>query len=208
MAAKAALRLVAPAPEKQTVRPGRKPNAELRTREYLTEPEVERLIKAASANRHGHRDAALILIMFRHGLRASEACALRWADVDLERGKMHVRRIKNGDPSVHPLSGRELRALRRLKREQKPASPFVFTSERGSPFTRDGIAKLVARAGVEAGFDYAVHPHQLRHACGYKLANDGTDTRTIQAYLGHRSIQHTVRYTALAPDRFNGLWRD
>jgi type 1 fimbriae regulatory protein FimB/type 1 fimbriae regulatory protein FimE len=146
--------------------------------------------------------------MFRHGLRVSEAGALRWADVDLERGNVHVRRVKNGDPSVHPLSGRELRALRRLKREQEPASPFVFNSERGSPFTRDGIAKFVARAGGEAGFDHAVHAHMLRHACGYKLANDGTDTRTIQAYLGHRSIQHTVKYTALAPDRFNRLWRD
>jgi type 1 fimbriae regulatory protein FimB/type 1 fimbriae regulatory protein FimE len=208
MAAKTVLRLVAPAHEKQTVRVGRKPNAELRTREYLTEPEVERLIKAASGNRHGHRDATLLLVMFRHGLRASEACTLHWADVDLEHGKLHVRRLKNGDPSVHPLSGRELRALRRLKREQAPASPFVFTSERGSPFTRDGIAKLVGRAGADAGFDHAVHPHQLRHACGYKLANDGTDTRTIQAYLGHRSIQHTVRYTALAAGRFNGLWRD
>jgi type 1 fimbriae regulatory protein FimB/type 1 fimbriae regulatory protein FimE len=192
----------------QTVRPGRKPNAKLPTREYLTEAEVERLIKAASGNRHGHRDGTLLLVMFRHGLRVSEAIALRWADVDLERGNMHVRRVKNGDPSVHPLSGRELRALRRLKREQEPASPFVFTSERGSPFTRDGIAKLVTRAGVEAGFDHAVHAHMLRHACGYKLANDGTDTRTIQAYLGHRSIQHTVKYTALAPDRFNRLWRD
>jgi len=95
-----------------------------------------------------------------------------------------------------------------LKREQESASPFVFTSERGSPFTRDGIAKRVARAGVEARFDHAVHAHMLRHACGYKLANDGTDTRTIQAYLGHRSIQHTVKYTALAPSRFNKLWRD
>ena len=208
MSAKPALRIVSPANEMRTVRLGRKANAELRTREYLTEAEVERLIKAASGNRYGHRDATLLLVLFRHGLRASEACTLRWADMDLEHGKLHVRRLKNGDPSVHPLSGRELRALRRLKREQEPASPFVFTSERGSPFTRDGIGKLVARAGIEAGFDSAVHPHQLRHACGYKLANDGTDTRTIQAYLGHRSIQHTVKYTALAPDRFNGLWRD
>jgi type 1 fimbriae regulatory protein FimB/type 1 fimbriae regulatory protein FimE len=150
----------------------------------------------------------LLLVMFRHGPRASEACSLCWADIDLERGNVHVRRIKNGDPSVHPLAGRELRALRRLKREQKPTSPFVFISERGSPFTRDGVGKLVARAGVEAGFDHAVHPHQLRHACGYKLANKGTDTRTIQAYLGHRSIVHTVKYTALAADRFDRLWRD
>jgi type 1 fimbriae regulatory protein FimB/type 1 fimbriae regulatory protein FimE len=138
----------------QTVRTGRKPNARLRTREYLTEAEVEQRIKAVSRNRHGQRDATLLLVIFRHGLRTSEACALRWADVDLEPGNAHVRRVKNGVPRAHPLSGRELRALRRLKRKQEPASPFVFTSERGSPFTRDGIVKLVARAGVEAGSDH------------------------------------------------------
>jgi type 1 fimbriae regulatory protein FimB/type 1 fimbriae regulatory protein FimE len=97
----------------QTVRGGRKPNVRLRTREYLTEPEVERLIKATSGNRHGQRDATLLLVIFRHGLRASEVCALCWADVDLEQGNVHVHRVKNGDPSMHPLSGRELRALRR-----------------------------------------------------------------------------------------------
>ncbi|MGB9056027.1 MAG: tyrosine-type recombinase/integrase, partial [Pseudolabrys sp.] len=110
--------------------------------------------------------------------------------------------------SVHPLSGRELRALRRLKREQDPASPFMFTSERGSPFTTAGFRKMVARLGVAAHFDFPVHPHMLRHACGYKLANDGVDTRSLQAYLGHKNIQHTVRYTELAPTRFKHFWRD
>ncbi|MGB8488707.1 MAG: tyrosine-type recombinase/integrase, partial [Xanthobacteraceae bacterium] len=110
--------------------------------------------------------------------------------------------------SIHPLSGRELRALRRLKRDQDPASPFMFTSERGSPFTTAGFRKMVARLGVAARFDFPVHPHMLRHACGYKLANDGVDTRSLQAYLGHKNIQHTVRYTELAPTRFKHFWRD
>ena len=117
-------------------------------------------------------------------------------------------RVKGSAEFVHPLSGRELRALRRLKRDQDPASPFIFTSERGAPFTTAGFRKMVARLGVAAHFDFPVHPHMLRHACGYKLANDGVDTRSLQAYLGHKNIQHTVRYTELAPTRFKHFWRD
>ena len=136
--------------------PRRVPNAELRTREYLTEPEVERLIKAAKASRHGQRDATMILLAFRHGLRAAEIVDLRWDQVDLGRNTcLHVRRVKNGLPSVHPLQGDEMRALRTLKRE----STFVFVSERGTPFTRAGFAKMVARLGQEAKFKFGVHPH-------------------------------------------------
>ena len=131
--------------------------------------------------------------------------------LDQETGKehalLHVRRLKNGNPATHPLTGRELRALRRLQREQEK-SPFVFISERGAPFTRRGFQAMVKRAGEAADFDMKLHPHMLRHACGFKLANEGVDTRTIQAYLGHKSIQHTVRYTELAPTRFKSLFRD
>jgi integrase len=201
------LQLVAPTNEKRTVAPRRRPNTDYRTREYLTEIEVEKLIAAAGDNRHGHRDATMILIAFRHGLRASELVGLRWDQIDFEGGVLHVARRKRGTPSTQPISGRELRALRRLKREAKP-SPFVFVSERGSPFSVAGFQKLVARAGVASGFAFQLHPHMLRHACGFKLANDGVDTRSLQAYLGHRSIQHTVRYTELAPGRFKGFWRD
>jgi type 1 fimbriae regulatory protein FimB/type 1 fimbriae regulatory protein FimE len=176
----------------------------LRTREYLTEFEVNRLIKAAKANRHGHRDATMILLAFRHGLRAAELVDLRWDQVDLGRNAcLHVRRVKNGMASVHPLQGDEMRALRALKRE----SSFVFVSERGTPFTRAGFAKMVARLGQEAKFKFGVHPHMLRHACGYALANRGHDTRALQAYLGHKNIQHTVRYTELSPTRFKDFWR-
>ena len=121
---------------------------------------------------------------------------------------VHVRKLKNGSPATHPLTGKELRALRRLQREQDTKSPFVFTSERGAPFSRRGFQAMVERAGKATGFDMKIHPHMLRHACGFKLANDGVDTRTIQAYLGHKSIQHTVRYTELAPTRFKSLFRD
>ena len=197
-----------PTNEKFTVRlPRRKPNAEYRSREHLTEREVERLIEAVKSNRQGHRDATMVLIAFRHGLRVAEVVDLRWEQVDLENALLHVRRLKNGSPATHPLTGRELRALRRLQREQ-PKSPFVFISERGTPFSKRGFQALVERAGEAAGFDMKIHPHMLRHACGFKLANDGVDTRTIQAYLGHKSIQHTVRYTELAPTRFKSLFRD
>ena len=183
-------------------------SAEYRSREHLTEREVGQLIEAMKGNRWGHRDAAMVLMAFRHGLRASELVDLRWDQVDLEHGLLHVRRLKKGTPATHPLTGRELRAMRRLQREQDLKSPFVFTSERGTPFTKRGFQAMVERAGEAAGFDMKIHPHMLRHACGFKLANDGVDARTIQAYLGHKSIQHTVRYTELAPSRFKSLFRD
>lgn len=187
--------------------PRRRTNAERRVREYLTPDEVERLIEAARKfGRHGHRDASLILIAYRHGLRVSELIALRWDQIDLKGGTLHVSRLKRGSPSVHPLRGPELRALRRLKRDY-PAGPYVFVTERGGPMTDSNVRKLIARAGVAAALP-PTHPHQLRHACGFKLANDGHDTRAIQQYLGHRNITHTTRYTELASDRFMKFWKD
>ena len=205
--AKAHLRLVSPATVKRTVTPKRPANAKLRTREYLTEAEVERLMTAAKGNRYGHRDATMALVAYRHGLRASELVDLRWEQVDFRTASLHVRRVKQGSPSVHPVLGDELRALRRLQRDQEPKSPFVFTSERGAPFTTAGFARMIERAGIEAKFGFKAHPHMLRHACGYALANKGHDTRALQAYLGHRNIQHTVRYTELSPTRFKDFWR-
>ncbi|HRF09999.1 MAG TPA: tyrosine-type recombinase/integrase [Xanthobacteraceae bacterium] len=206
--AKPHLKLVAPAIENRTVRPRRRPNSELRTREYLTETEVERLIETAKGNRHGHRDATMILLAYRHGLRAAELTDLRWDQVDFAKATLHVRRVKRGTPSTHPVQGDELRALRRLQREQEPKSPFVFTSERGAPFTTAGFARMVERAGSAAKLGFGAHPHMLRHACGYALANRGHDTRALQSYLGHVNIQHTVRYTELSATRFKSFWRD
>jgi integrase len=205
--ANAHLKLIAPITKKRTVPPKRAKNSELRTREYLTEHEVEALMAAARQNRYGHRDATMILIAFRHGLRASELVDLRWDQVDFQRAVLHVRRAKQGTPSVHPLTGSEMRALRRLQRESE-TSPFVFVSERGAPFTTAGFARMMERATGVAKLKLKVHPHMLRHACGFALANLGHDTRALQAYLGHRNIQHTVRYTDLAPDRFKHFWKD
>ena len=185
-------------------------NAELRAREYLTPDEVERLTKAArdGHGRYAHRDATLILIAFRHGLRAAEVADLEWSQVELGRSaSLHVRRLKNGKPSVHPLRGDEIRALRELRR-QFPNSAFVFATERGGPFTSAAVNRLNKRIGVRAKLPFPVHAHMLRHACGYALANAGHDTRALQDWLGHRNIQHTVRYTELSPTRFKDFWRD
>jgi integrase len=205
---KSHLKLVTPTAKKRTVAPRRRRNGDLRTREYLTEAEVERLMEAARGNRYGHRDATMILVAYRHGLRVSELVDLRWDQVDSRTATLHVRRVKQGTPSTHPIVGDELRALRRLQREQEPKSPFVFTSERGAPFTSAGFARMLERAGIEAKFGFKPHPHMLRHACGYALANRGHDTRALQAYLGHKNIQHTVRYTELSPTRFKNFWRE
>jgi integrase len=201
------LRLVSPTTEKRTVAPARRANAAYRTREYLTETEVGRLMEAAKDNRHGHRDATMVLVTYRHGLRASELTDLCWDQVDFATATLHVRRAKRGTPATHPIRGDEMRALRKLQREQEPKSPYVFTSERGAPFTTAGFAGMVERAGEAAGFKFKAHPHMLRHACGFALASAGHDTRALQAYLGHRNIQQTVRYTELAPDRFKDFWR-
>jgi type 1 fimbriae regulatory protein FimB/type 1 fimbriae regulatory protein FimE len=201
------LRIVAPATENRTVITRRRKNADLRTREHLSAEEVERLIEAAKDNRHGHRDGLMVLLTFRHGLRAVEVCDLRWEQVDFKTAILRVRRVKNGTPATHPLTSREMRALRRHQRESRP-SPFVFVSERGAPLTAPGFSRMVERAAAAANLGIKAHAHMLRHACGYKLANDGIDTRSLQAYLGHRNIQNTTRYTALAPDRFKEFWKD
>jgi integrase len=196
-------------PDKGVPAQHRPKNAELRAREYLTPDEIARLIKAArdGHGRYGHRDAALILIAFRHGLRAAEVADLEWSQVELGRSaSLHVRRLKNGKPSVHPLRGDEVRALRELRR-QFPDSAFVFATERGGPFTSAAVNRLIKRIGARAKMPFPVHAHMLRHACGYALANAGHDTRALQDWLGHKNIQHTVRYTELSPTRFKDFWR-
>ena len=185
----------------------RKPrNLDVRGREYLLADEVEAMMAAAGkVGRHGQRDKTLILLMYRHGFRVSEVNSLRWHQVDLKRGHIHVHRRKHGKPSVHPIYGDEMRALRQVQRGY-PDTPYVFVSERKSPLSERIIHQIVARSGQLAGLDFPTHPHMLRHGCGYYLAAKGIDTRTIQDYLGHRNIQHTVKYTELAPGRFQGLW--
>src|SRR5215475_8915178 len=164
--------------------PRRQRNSDLRPREYLTPAEVETLITTARRRgRYGHRDATMILLAFRHGLRVAELVALTWDQVDFGQGLLHVARLKHGVPSVHPLGGEEIRALRRLRREQ-PEGRHLFQTERDAPMTPAGFRKTLARIGEASALAFPVHPHMLRHACGFKLANDGQDTRMLQHYLG------------------------
>jgi len=195
----------APSP---SIPPRRQSNRARRTREYLTPAEVEKLLQASGkVGRHGARDRTLILLAYRHGLRVSELVTMRWEQIDFKAGSVHVNRLKNGLASTHPIRGVELRALRELRRAY-PDSPYVFVTEREGPMTPATARKLIARAGELAKLPFPIHPHMLRHACGYKLASEGQDTRSIQQYLGHKNITHTVRYTELSPERFKGFWKD
>jgi type 1 fimbriae regulatory protein FimE len=187
--------------------PRRQPNRVVRQREYLSAHEIENLRKAArKTGRHGQRDDTLILMLFRHALRASEAAALRWEQIDFKQGLLHVVRVKNGLPSTHPLRGVELRALRQLQRDY--SGMYVFTSERQAPLTTRSVHYIVQRAGEKANLDFTVHPHMLRHSTGFYLANQGQDTRAIQSYMGHANIKNTVIYTELSIQRFKKFWND
>ncbi len=190
--------------------PKRVANATRRDREHLTESEVELLYQSAKRyGRHGHRDALMIWMGFRHGLRVGELVALCWtANIDFDSGTIRVERLKNGVSSVHPLGERELRGLRKLQKAQQ--GRYVFVNERGAPVTELGFRKTLGRiaATVPALAGLEVHPHMLRHSCGYALANKGMDTRSLQHYLGHRCIDHTVLYTAMSATRFDGVWND
>lgn len=200
-------RPVGPNTKNRTVTPRRRKNAYYRTREYLEDHEVEKLIRAAAGSRHGHRDALMMLLAYRHGLRAAEVVGLQWEQVDFKTATMDVHRVQSGAPGTHPLTGREMHELRRHKRESPP-SPFVFVSERGTPLTASRFARIIEHAAVAAKLGIKAHAHMLRHACGYKLAKDGIDMRVLQAYLGHRNIHNTTRYVVGVPERFKGFWRD
>ncbi|MFZ2493487.1 MAG: tyrosine-type recombinase/integrase [Thermoanaerobaculia bacterium] len=204
----AKLKLVQPEKSAKFQPPRRKANSETRSREYLTVPEVRKLRDGArSTGRNPHRDGLLVLMLFRHGLRVTEEASLTWDDIHFDDGTMFVRRAKNGRESRHFMEGDEIRELKKLKRESA-SSRFVFCSERGGPLSNRSIHHIVKKAGEEAGLPFPVHPHMLRHAKGYQLAQNGADTRAIQGYLGHRDIKSTVIYTELDPNRFKGFGKD
>jgi type 1 fimbriae regulatory protein FimB/type 1 fimbriae regulatory protein FimE len=188
--------------------PTKPKNKDRRAREYLTETEVESIMKTArQIGRHGSRDHTMILVAYRHGLRVSELVALKWQQIDLKDGLIHVSRLKNGIDSVHPLFGPELRGLKQVQRDYKETQ-YVFTTERKTPMTTSTFRKMLMRAGEKAGIGFPIHPHMLRHSTGFKLANAKQDTRSIQHYLGHKNITHTSRYTEMSPTRFNDFWQD
>jgi type 1 fimbriae regulatory protein FimE len=188
--------------------PLRKKNKEVRGREWLVEDEVDSLRRiAAGLGRHGHRDATMILLAYTHGLRVNELLKVRWDQVDLKHATFVIQRLKGSISGTHPLRRIEVTALKKLAGDRRG---LVFRSERGAGLSASGFRKIVARAGEAAELGFTVHPHMLRHGCGYKLTNDGHDIRVIQAWLGHAEIQNTVLYTAMAPGRFakQKFWED
>lgn len=202
MAAKLSLVEASPADVLIPVRGGRKSNKELgRDRKHLTPEEVERLEKAVKRNRNANRDWLLIHMAARHGLRASELVGLKRSAIDLDRGQLQVARLKGGTASAHPLDAETRRALRKLYRDTGN-NDHVFVSERGGPMAREAFQRIVERAGKTAELGFAVHPHMLRHACGYRLANEGRDAFAIQGWMGHQSLTMTKQYVALSADRF------
>lgn len=179
-------------------------------RKHLVSAEVDKLIAATKGSRHEVRDRCLLLLMFRHGLRVSEACGLQLSQVDTESRVLHVERLKKGLSTTHPLRPDELRAIKTWlieRKRLKPEGGAFFVSERRSPLSRKTAWVVIRAYGEKAGLAVPAHPHMLRHACGFALADQGADTRLIQDYLGHRNIQHTVVYTATNPARFEKLWR-
>jgi type 1 fimbriae regulatory protein FimB/type 1 fimbriae regulatory protein FimE len=181
-------------------------STETEGKRHLTPSEVDRLIKAATTiGRYGARDALMIRVAYVHGLRSGEVTGLLWSDVDLDGRTVYVRRLKGSKNATHPLTKDVIRSLKRLRGDR---TGFVFKTERGTPLSPNGFGKIVRRAGEVAGFEFVAHPHMLRHGAGYKLANDGVDTRSLQAYLGHSNIRHTVHYTATSPSRFKNFWND
>jgi type 1 fimbriae regulatory protein FimB len=179
-------------------------------RKHLTSREVERLIEATKGGRNEARDRCLLFLMFRHGLRVSEACRMKLDQVDTESRVLHVARLKAGLSTTQPLRGDELRAIGAWLKERarmKPTGKAFFVSEQRQPLHRSTVNLAMRKYSVAAALPLLAHPHMLRHACGFALADQGADTRLIQDYLGHRNIQHTVRYTATNSARFEKLWR-
>ena len=171
---------------------------------------MAKLLTALKGNRHGQRDWLIGLLVYRHGLRVSEACDLRWDDINLAKRTIIVRRLKGSDDSTHYLERDELaglRVLQRLYATNGIKSAYVFVNERGQPFGRMGIGRMIERAGEAAKLTFPVHVHMLRHSTGYALAGRGMDTRRLQHFLGHASITNTVRYTAMSPKPFKDIWR-
>ena len=182
-------------------------NKDVRVREYLTSDEIDQLIAALKKkSRNPNRDACLVTMMFRHGLRVGEAVHLKWDQINFKDSTLCVNRLKGSKDSVHPIPGSELRLLRKLEREKN--SRYIFLSERKSPLTTQAVYRMLRNVEQDLGWDFPIHPHMLRHSCGYYLANQGNDTRAIQMYMGHTSINNTVLYTQLTGDQFKNFWKD
>ncbi len=182
----------------------------MKTRKHLTRSEVDRLLEAAWQGRYPLRDRCLLMLCFVHGFRVSELCQLQLSDIDLPSRTLHIRRLKNGLSTTHPLTRQELPCLLAWLAERDSwryaDTPWLFISQIQPGLSRSQVYSIFSQYGKAARLSIDVHPHMLRHACGFALADLGADTRLIQDYLGHRNIHHTVIYTASNAKRFRGIW--
>ncbi len=187
-----------------------KNNSDIKKRNFLTQNEIESLLNAANSGPHAARNYCLTLLCFIHSFRASEICRLRISDIDLRSKCIYIHRLKKGFSTTHPLLNKEIQALKRWLdiRDEYPqsTSEWLFLSRKGNPLSRQQFYQIISASGDQAGLPLEIHPHMLRHSCGFALANMGIDTRLIQDYLGHRNIRHTVWYTASNAGRFYGIW--
>ncbi|HCM6134560.1 TPA: tyrosine-type recombinase/integrase [Klebsiella aerogenes] len=187
-----------------------KNNSDIKKRNFLTQNEIESLLNAANSGPHAARNYCLTLLCFIHGFRASEICRLRISDIDLRSKCIYIHRLKKGFSTTHPLLNKEIQALKRWLdiRDEYPqsTSEWLFLSRKGNPLSRQQFYQIISASGDQAGLPLEIHPHMLRHSCGFALANMGIDTRLIQDYLGHRNNRHTVWYTASNAGRFYGIW--
>jgi integrase len=210
-------RKVQPTSAETRAMPCRPTNKSLRAREFLEPGEVDALRRRARLTRNPDRDEALVLLSFRHGLRACEAVNWRWEQIKLREQLVYVPRAKEGIPSTHPMERDEVQLLRRLYKDNRNkarqdgalenASPFVFLSERGGPMTEGNFLKLVKWLGEAAELPFPAHPHMLRHSCGYFRINNGWDIRHLQLWLGHKTIQQTMRYAELSDEPFRRYYK-
>jgi integrase len=176
-----------------------------KSKDFLSDAEIKILLAASKKTRYPKRNYLLLLMIYRHGLRVSEAIAIKKSDVNIKESRIWVNRLKSGLSVKQPISGDELRAIKRYLNSRDDNLPWLFVNERGLPLTRQAINYIVNVVASSANLEN-VHPHTLRHSCGFYLANKGYDLRLIQDYLGHRDPKHTAYYTRVVSKRFEKLW--
>lgn len=190
--------------------PGRPKNDEVRQREYLTDLELNAVLRAAKQSRNSDRDFAIVLLLFRHGLRAEELCNLTWQDLDLQLARIHIKRVKGGLEQNHPLESDEVKVLRKLYKNRDTALKEVFITMRKTPYDRNTLFVLIKRLGIKANLDLPIHPHMFRHTCAFKLASKTGDPLLVKDYLGQTDIKSAMHYINLSGKRFDsmGKWWD
>lgn len=177
-----------------------------RTTDFITEQELEKMLKAASNRRHKERDKAIMMVMYWHGMRVTELVNIKLSHLDLTAARLTAKRIKNSRSTEHPIRGDVMRSIKRWTNLRGLGGlPWLFVNERGTQMTRQAIWYIIKTTAEKARIE-GVHPHSFRHGCGYNMANRGTDLRVMQDYLGHKDPKHTVLYTRIAPRQFENLW--